>query len=125
MKRYAFLAIGLAAMIFSAGCAPKPKMYDFGKYSQTLHSYEKNKTEKTLLNHKQELEKIVARSEKNNLPVPPGIYAELGYLNLKANKSEEAIKLFQTEAKLYPESEHLMNRLIQNAKAKEKPDSRI
>lgn len=105
-----------------AGCAPQ-KMYYFGDYSQTLYSLEKNQTEEALINHKQELEKILTESEARNLPVPPGIYAELGYINLKANSSQKAITLFQTESQLYPESKHLMDRLIQSAKAKESPES--
>lgn len=118
MKRKIYLLVMLMISIFLAGCAPK-KMYYFGNYSNTLYSLEKNQTEEALINHKQELEKILTESEIRNLPVPPGIYAELGYINLKANNSQKAIKLFQTESQLYPESKHLMDRLIQSAKAKE------
>ncbi len=104
--------------IFFAGCTSQ-KMYYFGNYSQTLYSFEKNQTKEALINHQQELEKVISESEVRNLLVPPGIYAELGYINLKANNSQEAIRLFQAESQLYPESKHLMDRLIQSAKAKE------
>ena len=60
-----------------------------------------------------------------NLAVPPGIYAELGYIYLKENKSKEAVTLFETESQLYPESKHLMDRLIQSAKAKESSDTNV
>lgn len=125
MKRRSFLLAGLLVSILFAGCAPQ-SMYNYGNYSQTLYSFEKNQNEETLLIHKQELEKIIAESEAKNLPVPPGIYAELGYINLKANqKSPEAIKLFQVEAQLYPESKHLMERLIIIAKKKEGTESNL
>ena len=101
----------------AAGCAPQ-KMYYFGNYSNTLYSFEKNQNGESLLKHKQEIETVITESELRNLPVPPGIYAELGYLNLKSNNSKEAIRLFQAESQLYPESRHLMDRLIQSAKSK-------
>jgi len=103
--------------LISAGCAPK-KIYYFGNYSSTLYSFEKNQTDELLLKHQQELETIITKSETKNLPVPPGIYAELGYINLKSNNSKEAIRLFQAESQLYPESKHLMDRLIESAESK-------
>ena len=101
----------------AAGCAPQ-KMYYLGNYSNTLYSFEKNQNDESLLKHKQEIETVITESELRNLPVPPGIYAELGYINLKSNNSKEAIRLFQAESQLYPESRHLMDRLIQSAESK-------
>lgn len=109
--------------LVSAGCAPK-KMYYFGNYSNTLYSFEKNQNDESLLKHKQELETVITESESRNLPVPPGIYAELGYINLKSNNSKEAIRLFQAESQLYPESRHFMDRLIQSAASKNSPSSK-
>ncbi len=123
MKRKILLPIAFIVSICFAGCALPHKMYYFGDYSQTLYSLVKNQTEEALFNHKQELEKILSKSEVLSLPVPPGIYAELGYINLKANNSKKAIELFQAESQLYPESKHLMERLIQSAKSRNNSDS--
>ena len=109
--------------LVSAGCAPK-KMYYFGNYSNTLYSFEKNQNDESLLKHKQEIETIITESESKALPVPPGIYAELGYINLKSNNSKEASRLFQAESQLYPESRLLMDRLIQSATSKNDPSSK-
>ncbi|MBW1615192.1 MAG: DUF4810 domain-containing protein [Deltaproteobacteria bacterium] len=117
MKKHTLLFGLLLTFIFFAGCV-KQKMYYFGNYSNTLYNYQKNQNEESLISHKQELEKIIAESKTKNLRVPPGIYAELGYIHLKANKVKEAIRLFNTESHLYPESKHLMDRLIQNAETK-------
>jgi hypothetical protein len=111
--------------IFFIGCAGQQKMYYFGNYSQTLYNYEKNQNEESLTQHIQELEKIISESQTKNLPVPPGIYAELGYISLKTNKPQKAIELFKTESQLYPESKHLMTRLIQNAKEKENSEANL
>lgn len=125
MKKSTLLFFGLLACIFFVSCAQPQKMYYFGKYSQTLYGFEKNQNEEFLLTHQQELEKIIAESKIKNLPVPPGIYAELGYINLKAQKNKEAIILFEAESKLYPESGHLMERLIQSATAAENTENAL
>jgi hypothetical protein len=122
MKKALFFVLISSTLLFA--CMPQ-KMYYFGNYSQTLYELEKDQTEEALINHKQELEEIISESETRNLPVPPGIYAELGYINLKKNNSQEAVRLFQAESRLYPESQHLMERLIQSAKAKESDESSV
>lgn len=103
----------LLAGLFFVGCAPQA-MYYYGNYSQTLYSFKKTMNEKTLTRHTQELEKIIKESKKRNLPVPPGIYAELGYIHYKAKKTKDAAALFQKESALYPESRVFMDRLIKN-----------
>lgn len=95
-------------------------MYYFGNYSESLYQYEKNQTQASLLNHTTELQRIIKKSKRLDLPVPPGIYAELGYIKLKANKKEEAIFFFSAEAALYPESKLFMDRLIFLAQKKDK-----
>jgi len=116
MKRSLFFALISSTLLFA--CTSQ-KMYYFGNYSQTLYELEKNQTEEALINYKQELEEIISESETRNLPVPPGIYAELGYIHLKENNTREAVRLFQVESRLFPESRHLMERLIQSAEARE------
>lgn len=44
--------------------------------------------------------------------VPPGIFAEKGYLYLKAGKIEEGITFLKKEIALYPESEKFLSRVI-------------
>lgn len=122
-KLYFGIFFTVLCCLVSNGCAPK-RMYYFGNYSKTLYSCEKNQNDESLVNHKQELETIITESELKNLPVPPGIYAELGYINLKSNNSKEAIRLFQAESQLYPESKHLMDRLTQSATSKNDPSSK-
>ena len=42
--------------------------------------------------------------------VPPGIYAEYGFILLEMNQFKRAAYYFQQEKKLWPESKKLMNR---------------
>jgi hypothetical protein len=112
-----------SALIFLNGCATQPQKYYFGNYSQTLYKEVKDQNDESLLKHKQELEKIISESEKRMLIVPPGICAELGYLNLKSNNQSEAVRLFQKESEIYPESKCLMDRLINKATVKNSKDA--
>lgn len=109
--------LGISCWILLNGCAQK-QIYYFGNYSKTLYSYEKNKDEASFLKHKQELERIISESETRTMIVPPGIYAELGFINLKINKSKQAVHYFQAEKNIYPESQFLMDRLITKAEKK-------
>ena len=107
-------------VLFLSGCAPQ-RMYYWGDYSNTLYNSKKNPSDKSVLEHQQALEKILEESQKNNLRVPPGVYAELGYIYFRQNKKDLAIKNFNMEKQLYPESSLLMNRLENAVKLADKP----
>jgi hypothetical protein len=119
-KKFKFYLLVLSLSILAFGCA-QPKMYYWGDYSKSLYSYRKTPNDENLLKHKQVLESIIDESQKANLRVPPGVYAELGYFYFRENKDKEALKYFDLEEKLYPESKIFMERLSQAVKAREKP----
>ena len=112
---YGFMILFISVLFY--GCAP-PKMYYWGDYSKSLYGYRKNASDENLLKHKQVLENIIEESNKHNARVPPGVYAELGYIYFRQNKSQEAIKYFALEESTYPESRVFMQRLTQAAKDK-------
>ena len=107
------LKLGLIAIsaLFLLGCATPEKMYYWGDYSNTLYQSKKHPSEQADLSHQQALEGIVAESGKRNLRIPPGVYAELGYIYFRQNKKDLAIQNFNMEKQLYPESTILMERL--------------
>jgi hypothetical protein len=116
------MSLLLLLIVFSMiSCAPQ-RMYYWGDYSNTLYAVRKDANDETLLTHQKALEQIIEESNKRNLRVPPGVYAELGYIYFKQNKNDVAVKYFDLEAKTYPESQVLMTRLTQAAKAKTNKD---
>ena len=50
-------------------------------------------------------EKIIAEQKESRGVVPPGIYADYGYLLMENGKASEAKAMFAKEIELYPESE--------------------
>ena len=109
-----FVAAFSAAFLLSA-CSNQPKpLYNYGDYSDSYYGAKKNVSEESMI----ELQKAIEYSIENTAEsasgrVPPGIYANLGYMYLKSGKNAEAISYFEKEKSLYPESAHFMNRMIQ------------
>jgi hypothetical protein len=110
MKR---IALWLALLSFSAlllGCAAKP-LYYWGSYEKSLYAYKKEPTEDTRKDHIETLQDIIKVSQEEGTRVPPGVYAEYGYIMLQTGKKAEAMKYFDLEQKTYPESALMVNRL--------------
>jgi len=94
------------------GCAAVTEAgYYWGGYSGTLYKYTKDPNEATLANHVEELEKIIEVSQQKSLRVPPGIYAELGYILARQGNEAGAAAQFEREMTLYPESRVFLERL--------------
>ncbi len=110
------LAAALCALCalcaLSSGCARPNAMYCMDNYSSTLYACRKNPAQEQQDKHVKAMQDIVAKSEQRNLRVPPGIFAELGYINLKAGQMAEAKKYFEAENRLYPESKVFTTRLL-------------
>lgn len=109
------MLVSLATVVLCFGCAANKQMYHWDKYSDTLYNAKKTPGVESLAEHKEVLDKIVEESQKRNLRVPPGVYAELGYLYALQNDTKKAVSLFEMEKKTYPESTILMDRMIQQS----------
>lgn len=96
-------------------------MYYWGNYSESLYQTKKHPSPETLAEHMAVLERIVETSNEKNCRMPPGVYAELGYLYALRNDHKRAIELFTMEKQTYPEATVFMDRLIQ--RSERRPDS--
>jgi hypothetical protein len=72
----------------------------------------KNIDEKSRNEHKDELLKIMKKSKKKKINVPPGVYCEYGYLMYQEDNFDEALKYYELEKETYPESKTFVDRLI-------------
>lgn len=114
--------LSATAIILITGCVPQsPKpLYNYGNYSDSYYSYKKNMTPETTLALQNSIEKAIAETDKSESGrVPPGMYANLGYLYIKAGKRSDAIANFTKEKSIYPESTFFMDRLISRINATE------
>lgn len=105
-----------SALMFSAiaaGCATNTEKYHWGEYDSSLYAYYKDPSKVAELSAA--LEAVVKDAEQTKSVVPPGVYAEFGFLLLQQNRFREAIGFFEQEKSRWPESTVFMNRMIQVA----------
>ena len=104
--------MALLPAVVLAGCATGPKpIYEWGSYQPALLEYTK---EANAAEFEKELLETIAKGEKKGT-VPPGVYAELGYLLMSNQRAGEAIGWFEKEKQAFPESAVLMNKMIAGA----------
>ncbi|MDO6677694.1 DUF4810 domain-containing protein [Shewanella sp. 4_MG-2023] len=112
--KYLFI---IAITFMFTGCASVTESgYYWGSYSETYYEYIKAPSEQSVTNHLNELNDIVNVSEKKGLKVPPGIYAEIGYITAKRGDKDSSINYYRQEAEFYPESKGFIERLITDQK---------
>lgn len=109
--RTGLLIIG-AGLLLLASCAPQKTLYNWGKYQEASYKYVKTDTDEDREKLVKAYEYIINNQKEGRQVVPPGIYADYGYLLVKHGKKEEGLKLMKMEIALYPESEVFIGRII-------------
>lgn len=99
----------LAVTVFVTGCQTNQQLYHWGEYESGLYGYYKDPAELAALS-----EQLLSAIEDANGRVAPGMYAEYGTLLLQQGKKDEAVVYYAKEKELWPESQHLMDAMINN-----------
>lgn len=107
MRKFMILALGVAM----CGCASNNSLYEWGSYQPALVNYTKDSDAPRF---EAELRDSIAKAEAKDR-VPPGLYAELGYLLYQRGEAVEAATFFGREREAFPESATLMSKLIEGA----------
>jgi hypothetical protein len=102
--------LAVLSLMLLFGCVPQG-LFFWGDYSETLYSFKKNPDEKTLTVHKAELLRIITTAPQKRKAVPPGIYAEYGFLLLQEGRTPEGMTYLDKEMKAFPESAPLVLRI--------------
>ena len=102
----------LSLMILTAsGCAVQ-RGYAWGSYEQNLYDHYRDPSKATEFSEKM-FSDLSSAEEINR--VPPGLYAEYGYLMLEAGQPRKAAFYFNKEKAMWPESARFMGTLTQAA----------
>lgn len=117
--RIAALLLGSA---FLFGCQ-STQVFHWGQYEWSLHKSFSEPGSEPPVERMQALEKDILDAKTAELPVAPGIYAQLGYLAVMAGQKSKAKQAFEKEKALFPESTHFMDSLIAKLASKEKTGS--
>jgi hypothetical protein len=101
----------LVGLMILAGCGGANTRYAWNNYDSELYNHYKvpAQREEFIVAMKE----IVTDAEAEN-KVPPGIYAEYGYLMYEKGDMEQAVIYYQKEASKWPESKFLMEKMIAN-----------
>ncbi|MCK9206697.1 MAG: DUF4810 domain-containing protein [Salinivirgaceae bacterium] len=109
MRKIIFLSL---VFLFFASCTTQKPLYNWDKYEITSYNYLKNNDEKSAQELIVTYQKIIEKQNGTRKVVPPGIYADYGFLLLQANKTEEGKAMLLKEISLYPESKIFIDRIL-------------
>lgn len=106
----------MVLLLLLANCAPKT-LYSWNGYDDVVLEYYKNPAERE--EFVEALAEIIVEAEESG-NIPPGLYAEYGYVFYEEGVYDQAIVYFQKEHAVWPESRFFMNKMIRNANLQKK-----
>jgi hypothetical protein len=87
-------------------------LYSWYDYEDATYQYQKKLTDELKAKALEQYQKVTEKQKGVRGVVPPGLYAEYGYMLYRNGKKEEGLNFMRQEIKLYPESETYISRII-------------
>ena len=110
MKKLLIASIVTLAM---GSCATAPRtLYAWHDYADMTYEYSKKPTDELKNKVLEEYQLMIDKQNGTRGVVPPGMFAEYGYMLYRLGKTEEGLKYMKQESDLYPESEKYISRII-------------
>lgn len=108
----------LCLALLLSGCASPPQpLYHWNGYENQVYRYLRSEGEARELQI-QTLEQGQAESAARHSVLPPGYLAHLGLLYLDAGRTDDALRVWESEKAAFPESAQYIDYLIGNLKRK-------
>ena len=95
-----------------ASCSSTKTLYSWYNYEDATYQYNKKRTDETKVKMMEQYLKLIQKQKGTRKVVPPGLYAEYGYVLYMCGIKEEGLDFLKQEIKLYPESETYISRII-------------
>ncbi len=112
MKRILYFGIIATIALSVTSCVTNQSLYSWYEYEDLAYEYNKEPTEKLQVKVLEQYKKLTDKQKGIRGVVPPGMYAEYGYLLYKTGKKQEGIDFLKKEISQYPESEKYISRII-------------
>lgn len=108
-KSFTRLFVGGLVLLSLSACGQSKTLYDWNGYNRELLAYYKSPMEQSIF-----AEKLYEDIEKAEVTgtVPPGLYAEYGYIVMQMGETDAAIVYFTKERDRWPEARFLMDSVI-------------
>lgn len=117
IKKYSLLFVALVSLVLSLqSCMVTNTLYSWHNYEDATYQYNKKHTDDLKNSVLKEYNKMIDNQYGIRKTVPPGMYAEYGYMLYFNGKKEEGLKFLKKEIELYPESEKYISRIINQLK---------
>ena len=104
--KYRIAALALGAAL--CACVPQSQYY-WGSYSDALYDYYNDPAKSD--RYRASLQEVIETGGPDGR-IPPGVFAEIGFLELKDGRPERAREFFRREKAAWPESTVFMDRVI-------------
>ncbi len=115
MKKSLVKALKLSAVagvaLLAMSCA-STGLYSWYSYQEDYYHYLKNSDKDSLAALTKTYEKIIEKQYATRGTVPPGIYADYGWMLLQSGKTNEGKAMLAKEIELYPESEVFVGSIL-------------
>jgi hypothetical protein len=102
----------IAIVLCLVSCSTQKPLYSWYNYNVTSYNFLKNADKKSTQQMIETYQKIIEKQKGARHIVPPGIYADYGFLLLQANKEKEGKAMLMQEIALYPESKIFIDRIL-------------
>lgn len=110
MKKTLF-PIGALFCLLITSCAPTTNLYSWYDYENATYQYSKKHTDQLQEMVQKQYQKMDNQKGLRKT-VPPGLYAERGFMLVNQGKKEEGIEYLKKEIALYPESSVFISKII-------------
>ncbi len=110
MKKLLITAVTIAVL---TGCTMPKSHYYWGEYENLIYKTYNTPGEATPDIQIAELEEDIEKAKAKGMPIPPGLYAHLGFMYASNGSISLALEAFETEKSLFPESSVLIDGMIQ------------
>ncbi|MGN1257082.1 MAG: DUF4810 domain-containing protein [Bacteroidaceae bacterium] len=112
MKKLYYIGALAALTLTLTSCHTTQSLYSWYDYEDATYKYSKRTTDELQVKVLEQYQKITEKQKGVRGVVPPGMYAEYGYLLFKTGKKEEGLSFLNKEIELYPESKTYISRII-------------
>ena len=108
--RKILLLLGLVVIL--ASCTSQKPLYTWEGYDAYSYQYLKKRDSDSRQELLETYQKIIDDQDGQRNTVPPGIYADYGFLLIQDQKTKEGKEMLAKEIENYPESEIFITRIL-------------
>jgi hypothetical protein len=100
------------------GSCTSTQLYSWHGYEDASYQNSKKNTPEAQAELMDQYQKMIEKQNDLRKVVPPGLYAEYGYMLYQNGKTEEGLVNLKKEIALYPESAPFISRIIKQLEKK-------